>query len=304
MTSLHGLCRQRMHQNTMLLSYLALLVSVIAVGFSPIFVSWTDAHGAVLAFYRESIAAVTMLCPFLYACRHHHVATQRSYKGMLVAIASGVLFAIEITIWNVSVKMTSVANSSLFNNLSVVWVSLFSCWLLAQRVPRAFWYGLLVAILGSLLIVKNDLQTNATSFTGDMLSLLASFVFAGFYLCMQYARKTLSAVVSFWLSAVGGAIFLGWMCWFWELPLTGYNAATYGCFVGLGLITQVGGYMSLGYALGKLPATLVTSFMLLQPVCAAWLAVMLLHQAITWCQIIGGLVCLGGVWWSHRAYTT
>jgi drug/metabolite transporter (DMT)-like permease len=83
-------------------------------------------------------------------------------------------------------------------------------------------------------------------------------------------------------------------------PLTGYPLASYLNLLAVALITQVGGYLAINYALGHLPASLVSPTLLGQPVVTALLAVPLLGEAITAVQVLGGVLVLGGIALLHR----
>lgn len=70
--------------------------------------------------------------------------------------------------------------------------------------------------------------------------------------------------------------------------------------VGLGLVSQLGGYLALTYALGHLPATTTSVSLLTQVPLTAGLAAMLLGEPLTWAQIAGGTLVLSGVALAHR----
>ena len=70
--------------------------------------------------------------------------------------------------------------------------------------------------------------------------------------------------------------------------------------MGAALISQVGGYLSINYALGHLPASVVSTTLLTQPVLTAILAVPLLGEGIGWGQVAGGAIVLAGIWLVHR----
>jgi drug/metabolite transporter (DMT)-like permease len=72
-------------------------------------------------------------------------------------------------------------------------------------------------------------------------------------------------------------------------------------FFGLAMITQVIGYLSVGYALGHLRASLVAPTMVGQPVVTALLAIPLLGEHLAPVQWIGGAVVLTGIYLVHRA---
>ncbi|MGB8644485.1 MAG: DMT family transporter [Anaerolineae bacterium] len=78
-------------------------------------------------------------------------------------------------------------------------------------------------------------------------------------------------------------------------PLWGYPAAAYWNMLALALLTQVGGYLAIYYALGHLPASIVSPTMVGQPVVTAILAVPLLGERLTPAQIVGGLLVVIGI---------
>jgi drug/metabolite transporter (DMT)-like permease len=66
------------------------------------------------------------------------------------------------------------------------------------------------------------------------------------------------------------------------------------------LITQLGGYMALTYALGHLPATVTSVSLLMQGPLTAVLAALFLTEKLTTPQILGGLLVLAGVGLANR----
>jgi drug/metabolite transporter (DMT)-like permease len=70
--------------------------------------------------------------------------------------------------------------------------------------------------------------------------------------------------------------------------------------LGLGLISQLGGYLALTYALGHLPATVTSVSLLTQGPLTAVMAAILLGEPLTWPQIAGGALVLCGVGLTHR----
>jgi len=70
--------------------------------------------------------------------------------------------------------------------------------------------------------------------------------------------------------------------------------------LGLGLVSQLGGYLALTFALGHLPATITSVSLLTQGPLTAVLATLLLAEPLTLPQIVGGALVLIGVGLAHR----
>ncbi|WP_343425064.1 DMT family transporter [Candidatus Amarolinea dominans] len=110
----------------------------------------------------------------------------------------------------------------------------------------------------------------------------------------------LDALSYFWLTTVVSLITPLFMTRLFQQSLV-VPAATFPFLLGMGLVTHIGGWLSVNYAQGHLPASLVSPTMLGQPVVAALLAFVLLGEALTLLQVVGGAVVLLGISLVHRA---
>ena len=65
--------------------------------------------------------------------------------------------------------------------------------------------------------------------------------------------------------------------------------------LGLGLISQVGGWLSINYALGHLPATRVSVSLLGQVLVTALIAVPVFGEIPSAIQLVGAVLVVGGI---------
>lgn len=282
------------------LPYLALVFGLAAIGSSAIFVKWADAPGPVTGFYRMLIASVLIALPFAVQVRRQSALSMRHLGFALLA---GVFFAGDLATWNTAVVLGNAANATLFGNTSPIWVGLGAMILFKERLRPAFWVAILITMLGVTVILGEDFFVHPTLGFADLLSLLAGFSYAMFFLATQRARDGLSALTSWWVSAASSAAILFALTFAFQQPLLGYSTQSYGNMVALALVTQVAGWLALNYALGHLSASLVSATMLGQPVITAILGVPLLNQPISHLQIIGGIIVLIGILMVHRTNT-
>jgi len=75
---------------------------------------------------------------------------------------------------------------------------------------------------------------------------------------------------------------------------------SWAALLGLGLVSQLGGYLALTYALGHLPATAASVSLLSQGPLTAILAAVLLAEPLRGSQILGGALVLAGVGLANR----
>jgi drug/metabolite transporter (DMT)-like permease len=282
---------------TPLLPYAALLFGVIALGSTAIFVRLADAPGSVFAFYRMAIAVTVTALPF-------GIQAKRSrpfpHPHLWVAMLGGLFLALDLWIWNDAVHLTTAANATLFGNTSVIWVAIGSMVLFRERLRSAFWIGLVVAVMGMVVIMGQDLS-HPTLGIGDSLCILAGFFYGLFFLATARARGRLNYFVAWWMSSVASALFLLAISLVLQQSLVGYSVQTYLCILGSAFLTQLGGYLCVNYALGRLPVSTVSPTLLAQPVVTALLAVPLLGQPITLSQILGGALILFGIFVINKA---
>jgi len=171
-----------------------------------------------------------------------------------------------------------------------------------ERLPALFWGGLAITLTGGAIVAGSDFLVHPTLGWGDMLSLLAGLFYAGYYLCTQAGRRHLDSARYVWLAGAVSAVCLLVICLAAGFPLTGYPPQTYLAFAAAALITQAAGYLAVGYALGHLPASIVSPSMTGQPVVSALLAIPLLGETLTPIQWVGGAVVITGIYLVNRSH--
>lgn len=283
----------------------------MAVSMAAILVRWANAPATVMGFWRMFIAAFVMAIP-MYALRHTHHAlcnTERASRltshaarnALLLAILAGIFFALNLAAWNTGALYTTAANVTLLGNLSVVWVPLVTMFVFKQKLRRAFWLGLVCAMLGVIVILGQDLIAHPTLGVGDLWGIASSFVYSVYILTMEQARKHLSALVAWWISTATSALGLLMMSLGLGVSLTDYPLATFVIFAIMAIVLQIGGFLSLNYALGHLPAPIVSTSLLAQPILTALLAIPLLDQSIGLVQLWGGALVMTGIIIVHKS---
>lgn len=280
------------------LPYLALAAGLVCIGMSAIFVRWANAPGPVAGFYRMGIAAALVAVPFGRAAR---ASARMDSRHILFAALAGLFIAGDLALWNSALLLTNVANATLFGNTSPLWVGLGALVLFREKLRPAFWLGLLVALAGAAIILRQDLALHPSISQGDLMAMVGAFFYGMFFLATERARDGLSALASWWVTAAVSAIVLLSLALILRQPLGGYSTTTWLCFVALAVFVQVAGWLCVNYSLGHLPASVVSPTLLGQPVLTAILGVPLLGQGLSVDQIIGGLVVLTGILLVHRS---
>jgi drug/metabolite transporter (DMT)-like permease len=276
--------------------YLALVAGVLCIAWSAIFVRWTDMPGPASAFYRMLIPAVVLLPTWFF----DRSAPRVNSKTLAIIALGGVFFALDLALYNTSILRTSAANATLLGNDTPIFVGVFTWLFLSKRPSLAFWLGLILAIAGSLVIVWGDLARHVKLGSGDAMALGASACFAVYLMATERVRTTTSTLVFLRLAIISSTIFLLIFNLALRIPLAIPAGHSWAALLGLGLISQLGGYLALTYALGHLPATVTSISLLAQGPLTAFLAALLLAEPLGVSQIIGGALVLAGVGLANR----
>jgi drug/metabolite transporter (DMT)-like permease len=192
---------------------------------------------------------------------------------------------------------------TLMANTAPVWVGLGSVLLFREQQNRLFWVGLLVAMVGAVLILGQDLSLAGRAGLGTFLGLGAAVFYGGYYLLVQRGRAFLDTLAFFWISSFSSAVLLFLLNVGLGRPFTGYDTPTYLNFLALGTVVQVAGWLAINYVQGYLPASIVAPTLLGQPIVTAVLAAFLLGEVFTVWHILGGVVVLAGVYFVHWSRT-
>jgi drug/metabolite transporter (DMT)-like permease len=276
----------------------ALLFGATCIALSPIFVRLSEAGPTATAFWRVALAVPVLW--MLYLSRKKAGASRYAGRWPLL-FAAGMAFAGDLGFWHLSIKFTSVANSTLLANLASIFVTL-AAWLFLRQRPRAlFLAGLGTALAGVVLLVRTSVEFSGTALLGDALGLLTAMFYAGYIFAVKGLRdrgettlhlmavtSTITAMVLLPAALASGEQFL---------PSTAYG---WGILLGLALISHAAGQGLIAYALAHLPATFSSVSLLLQPVIAAAFAWLLLSEALLPLQIAGGLIVLAGIYLARR----
>jgi drug/metabolite transporter (DMT)-like permease len=290
-----------------ILPYLALGITIVSLGFAAFFVRWANAPAPVMGFYRLGIATL-ILTPFYVS---HTLRTPRIPRAaplrcgiVILPVMAGLGSALDHFAWNTSLKYTSAANATLLGNTSPLWVALVAWLLFRERTKGLFWLGLALTMGGAVAVLSNDFLHHPVIGWGDLLALSTGIFYAIFFLFSQRSRRHFDTLSHVWICSLSSTLALLFISLVTGSPLTGYSPFTYLMFLAAALLPQLIGYLAMGYALGHLPASIVSPTMLGQPVLTALLAIPLLGEALQPVQWIGGLVVITGIYLVHRSRVT
>lgn len=276
------------------------ILARVAMGAQPGITTAPDGHASALAvaFWRVAIGALT-LAPFGVRAARRRASTTPgpSRHHGLLAIA-GLALAAHFALFQGSLALTTVASAVTLATMSPVVVALGGHWLLHEPTGRRTWIGLLVTIVGAVTIGAADLGATdhgARALVGDLLAFTSAIAIAGYLLVGRRARRdipatTYSAIVYGW-----AALALLAVCVATGVELVDYDPVTWASIAGIVVGPQLLGHTVFNALLSTLPAPVVSTVILAEPVGAGLLAWLVLTEVPSPMFALGAPIVLVGV---------
>jgi len=277
-------------------AYLAIVVAMFSISFASIFIKWSDSTPFLIAAYRLGLTSLILL-PYMIWSKGFSELRSMQRRELLLIFLSGVALSFHFGLWIVSLGLTLVSTSVILVTSHPIFVAAVSHFLLKERVKRAAVIGIVVAFSGVTVISLSDYTIGGGTLLGDAFAFLGGLCAGIYFLSGRLARQKvsvvpysfavfgLSATILFASAAVAGD----------RIIVTSGRELT--IFLLLAIVPTIFGHTMFNYALKKVPAHIVSTSVLGEPVGASILAYLLLPGQVPGPMIIvGGALVVGGLY--------
>lgn len=293
--------------------FLLLLVGVAGIGFAPVLAklavdldggSGADILSPVSVAFWRMVLAIPFFLTLNYWPRRSSAEgaaaltvplhrSSRRFSPLL--LLPGFIFAIDLSLWHWSFEFTSVANSTLEANLSVIIVSLAGWIFFKEKFRYFFPLGVLLALIGIGRLVGAGFNAGGQTWIGDLLGIATAFAYGSYQLSIKYlSRRFKVSTLLLWSSAVSSAVLLA-IAMVTPGRILPQTAAAWHAIIGLTICSQMIGQALIAYAISRLSLSLTGVTLILQPVLAAVWGWMILGQELTLLQTIDCLIVVVGI---------
>lgn len=272
----------------------------LAISFAPIFVQAIP-HGALgptaIGAYRTLLGAVVLAGIALVSGQ----SLRPSRRGLLFTSLAGVLFAGDLFVWHRSIVRVGGGLATILGNTQVFWTALLGVLLLGERLSARFLLAVPVAIVGIALVTGilggPGAAGGATAVDpiGVALGLGTALFYAGYIHAVRAGRSAVGGMGAFaqmaWTSVACGAT-LSIVAVMEGTLVLPPDARTTLCLVGVALVAQVFGWVTLATFIPRVPVALAGLLLLLQPAFAVVWEVLIFGRAFTPLQVAGSALTL------------
>ncbi len=277
----------------------ALGFAVFAASTSAILVRWSQAPSSVAAFYR--VLFTTALVAPVALLRHRQEFSRLRRRDLFWAVVAGVALAVHFAAWFESLDFTSVAASVTIVQTQPLFVALGAALVLRERITRATVVGIVVAIAGAALMSLGEAGeapvADATVY-GNALALLGAITVAGYVIAGRSIRQRVSLFPYVTVVYTACALTLCLLVGVQGHDFVAYPAREWLLFLAMAVGPGVFGHTVINWVLEHLESVVVSVAWLGEPVGATVLAFVLLTEVPDLVTVVGGLVVLGGIYWT------
>lgn len=285
---------------------IALFGGAAAISLAPLFVRMSETGPTATAFYRLLLAqpALWILLQFSRVPDHPQNSGSSGDHPLRPSIKSwpwfglaGAMFAFDMGFWHESIHMTSIANSTLIANAAPFFVILGARIFFHERMPPRFLLLVAMAIIGTALLVQASFSTSGLRLKGDIFALITAFFYGAYQLCVKYLRnRNFHPISILAYSGIPSMILLGIGAVLLGEKLSSDQSQTWMALSGLALFSHVGGQGLIVFAFGRLPASMASLGLLLQPLLVILLGWGFYGEKLGLWQIIGAIVLMASLY--------
>lgn len=236
--------------------------------------------------------AFICLIPIALWTKNHRFPNK---KALPFVLGSGILFALDISIWNESIKLSNPTQSTVIGNLAPIWIGIALFLFFANKPRKEFWIGTLIAMLGLFIFMDSEMFLQLKFDLGFVLAFISSFIYAAYMLVSKKGLEKMPIIQFMTYNMLVATLFLGAICLILDIPFSPYDSSTWLVFITNGLVCQLLGWISINHAIQKLPAQRVSLSLLSQSIVTGILAYFILKEEVTLQMIVGGLIILAGI---------
>lgn len=170
------------------LAFPALLLGNVSLAFGPWFVRLSDVGPVAIGFWRLLLAL-----PFIWVLAH--LSRQRPHLPKralaITVLVAAIFYALDLAAWNAGILLTKLGNATLFGNSGSFIFAIYGLWLVRSLPSVKQSAALGLALFGTVLLMNSSYELSPANLGGDLLALIAGFLYGGYLIFIDRARNEL-----------------------------------------------------------------------------------------------------------------
>jgi drug/metabolite transporter (DMT)-like permease len=253
--------------------------------------------------------AFLILTPFVLR-RYRHQLTLIRRRDVVFITCAGILLAVHFNFLAASLAYTSILVSQVITNTGPIWVAILEMTFLKEKLGKWVIIGIFVAFAGGItialapsiesattdaVVARTDTLPEANPLLGGLLGLGAAIGGAVYLLIGRRVRSRVSLLPYIWMvngiASVTGLL----VVFISQKPIFGYAPQAFLWAWAVAMFVTLLGHGAFNYAVGYLPATIVSIASQIISVLAGIVAFVFFSETPLILEIVGSMVIILGV---------
>ncbi|SFT49039.1 Threonine/homoserine efflux transporter RhtA [Actinopolyspora lacussalsi subsp. righensis] len=293
--------RRPAERTTALDARLVLTIGATILSGSALFMQLSGTTAGTAAFFR-CLLALPVLLPLALLERRR--LGGRAFRWQALDLLAGFFLGLDLVLWGESIINIGTGIATVLNNVQVLAAPMLALLITRERLSTGFLLATPVMLAGVALVggVADSQAFGDAPAYGALMGAASGVAYGGYLFLLRlggtrHARHRFSPVCLASASAAATALLLGGP---WQGVELAVGWPALGWLAALALSSQVTGLLVVGSALPRVPSSVGSTLLLLQPVLAVLWGVLLLGESPTWWQLLGCVLVVGTVWFTSR----
>ncbi len=280
-------------------SIIGIIIAIASLASIGIFIHKSEVGPIITGFYRCLFAIPLLLIVEQFSKNKSvQIPLTTSKKKLIVLNAiAGITLAMDICIWNLSFKYTTMAEANLIVNLTPFLILPITIFYFKETVNKLIIYPLIAAAIGLFLLVFAGKSNANIHVLGDLMALIAAIFYAIFVIVTKISADkganmtrymTIVSVYCAGVLLIAGIIS--------QEKIIPDNLNGWLILFGLAFISQIMGQLMLARSIKKVKLQISSVLLLMQPIFAAIYGFFFFDEELASLQIIGALIILLSVY--------
>ena len=282
--------------------FIALAISIFSVSFAAIFiVSLPDVHPLVISLYRLAFTIVFLLPIALIKGGILSELRCLKKRDWAMMILIGFILAAHFACWVSSLKMTSVASSTILVTAHPVLVAPVALYFFKEKLSIVNVLGIIFSLIGAIILVGGNYGFGGglDTLEGNILAILGGAAAGLYILGGRSIRCRNISVISYALPVYSiAAVTLFFVCLTTGVNVTQITFSELQIIIVMAFVAGILGHTLYNWSLGFIRASVASVVLLLEPIGSSILAYILpwINQTPSIYTLGGGTVILFGVY--------
>jgi drug/metabolite transporter (DMT)-like permease len=275
---------------------LLIFLAVSMVSSASILIRISESHPLAIVFWRTMYGSIVMAMIGLFKGDFPAYRSENVQQNRVWFVLIGVALSLHFSTWFISLTLTSVAASVVLVDSAPIFTAIFSTLVLKEPLSKRSWAGIVIAITGAVVLTWGDFGVSGPmALIGDLLALSGAFFLALYFIGGRRFAKGIPNPVYTSIVYFVAAIVTLLICISFGVDVLIFEPREVLIFMALAIFPTALGHSVNNYLLTIVPAYVISSAVLGEPIGATILAIIFLNEIPVPTTIIGFIIIVAGI---------